>query len=227
MTSRVDQGFFSAWNPEMAYVLGFWFADGWMTQPDQDAFICFVSKDREHLELIGNIMHSEHHIHTQGEGCFRLPIGSKRLWNDLANLGGMPAKSLVVEMPSVPGHCIRQFIRGFVDGDGSLYWDTAQRRTPRINIVGGLLFLEKLAQVIHQETEIGIAKIRTHKSKAPFLAYSGVKAQVLAKWLYIPGELMLERKGKLAQEFATWELSKFGWKSQAVMTPRMRAILEW
>jgi hypothetical protein len=227
MTGHVNQEFFSIWNPEMAYVLGFWFADGWMTQPGNDAFICYVSKDREHLELIRNAMQSEHVIHSQGEGYFRLPIGSKRLWNDLAKLGGMPAKSLVAQMPSVPRECLRHFIRGFVDGDGSLYWDTTKRRTPRINIVGGLLFLEKLAQVIHQETEVGIAKIRTHKSKTPFLAYSGIKAQVLAKWLYIPGELMLERKGTLAQEFGTWELSKFGWKSQAVMTTRMREILEW
>jgi hypothetical protein len=49
----------------MAYVLGFWFADGWMTQPDKDACICFVSKDREHLELIRNDMQSEHLIHSQ------------------------------------------------------------------------------------------------------------------------------------------------------------------
>jgi hypothetical protein len=36
----------------------------------------------------------------------------------------------------------------------------------------------------------------------------------------------LERKAVIARQFETWELSKFGWKSQAIMTPKMRAILE-
>ena len=46
MTYAVNQAFFSTWTPEMAYVLGFWFADGWMGQPDRDLHIGFVSKDR-------------------------------------------------------------------------------------------------------------------------------------------------------------------------------------
>ncbi len=227
MTKLADRAFFSQWTPESAYVFGFWFADGSMTQPGKDHYVSFVSKDLEHLRLIRQVMQAEQKIYARPDGSYTLAIGSKQMWYDLLRLGGAPAKSLVAAMPYVPQTLMRHFIRGYVDGDGSLYWDTTQRRTPRINIVGGLSFLEKLAQVIHQDTDVGIAKIRTHKSKIPYLAYTGIKAQVLAKWLYIPGELRLERKGMLAQEFGTWELSKFGWKSQAAMTSRMREILEW
>jgi hypothetical protein len=198
-----------------------------MTQPGKDHYVSFVSKDLEHLRLIRQVMQAEQKIYARPDGSYTLAIGSKQMWYDLLRLGGAPAKSLVAAMPYAPQTLMRHFIRGYMDGDGSLYWDTTQRRTPRINIVGGLSFLEKLAQVIHQDTDVGIARIRTHKSKTPYLAYTGIKAQVLAKWLYIPGELMLERKGILAHEFGTWELSKFGWKSQAAMTSRMREILEW
>ena len=40
-----------------------------------------------------------------------------------------------------------------------------------------------------------------------------------------PGDLALERKAAIAQEFGKWELSKYGWKSQAIMTPGMLRIL--
>src|SRR5215469_17043461 len=227
MTRHADRAFFSQWTPESAYVFGFWFADGSMTQPGKDYCVSFVTKDVEHLRHIRQVLQAEQKIYARPDGCYTLSIGSKQMWHDLLRMGGAPAKSLVAPMPYVPPPLMRHFIRGYVDGDGSLYWDTARRRTPRINIVGGLSFLEKLARVIHEETEVGIARIRTHQSKAPFLAYSGIKAQVLAKWLYVPGELMLERRGMLAHEFGRWELSKFGWKSQAAMTARMREILEW
>ena len=226
MTRHTDRAFFSQWTPESAYVFGFWFADGSMTQPGKGYCVSFVTKDLEHLRLLQQVMQAEQKIYARPDGCYTLAIGSKQMWHDLLRLGGAPAKSLVAPMPDVPQTFRRHFIRGYVDGDGSLYWDTTRRRTPRINIVGGLAFLEKLARVIHEETDVGIARIRTHKSKTPFLAYSGIKAQVLAKWLYVPGELMLERKGMLAHAFGMWELSKFGWMSQAVMTSRMREILE-
>jgi hypothetical protein len=222
---QVSRGFFSAWNVEMAYVLGFWFADGWMSQPQHKASICFVSKDRDHLELVRKVMQSGHPIHQQGQGCFRLSIGSKQLWHDLYNLGGRPAKSLVAEMPSIPQPLIHHFVRGFVDGDGCLYWDNAQRRSPRMQLVGGVTFLQRLSQVIEQETGVSVARVRERVNKVPDITYSGIKAQVLAKWMYTSGDLALERKALLAQEFREWELSKFGWKSQAAITLRMQQIL--
>lgn len=226
MASKVNQQFFSTWSPNMAYILGFWFADGWITQPNTDALVCFVSKDREHLELIRDAMQSEHTIYPHGAGCFRLYIGSKQLWHDLYQLGGRPAKSLIARMPFVPQELIHHFVRGFVDGDGCLYWDTGQQRAvPRLNMFGGQEFLHQLALVLEQETGVSIAQVRVHRDKILVLAYSGIKAKVLVKWMYTPDDLALERKATLAQEFGKWELSKFGWKSQAVMTPRMQQIL--
>ncbi len=197
-----------------------------MTQPHSDASICFVSKDKDHLELVKQVMQSEHTIHSQGKGCFRLPIGSKRLWNDLYDLGGRPAKSLVAELPYIPQLYRRPFICGFVDGDGSLYWETVPRKRPMLFIIGGISFLGSLASIIDQETSVGVSPVRVNENNTPRLTYSGIKAQVLARWMYTSGDVMLERKWLLAQEFQTWELSKFGWKSQSVLTSRMREILE-
>jgi hypothetical protein len=222
---QVNRGFFSVWNTEMAYILGFWFADGWMSQPDTSCYITFTSADLDHLKAIQSLLASGQKIYARTGRCYDLTIGSKQLWRDLYRLGGRPAKSLIAEMPFVPQELVHHFVRGFVDGDGCLYWNALRRATPRIHIFGGQRFLQQLASVLDQETGVGVAQVRVHKKNVLVLSYPGIKAKVLAKWMYTPGDLALERKAALAQEFGKWELSKFGWKSQTVMTPRMRQIL--
>jgi len=225
MASRVNHDFFSSWSEAMAYVLGFWFADGWMTQPYRDASVCFVSKDRTHLEMIRGLMQSEHTIHSQGIGCFRLPIGSKKLWRDLTELGGCPAKSLVIAMPTIPSDYIRHFIRGYVDGDGTLYWEVSGRPAPGLGAVGGIGFLESLSRFLDEYVGVGKATVRTYANKAQFITYTGIKAKAIAMWLYSDTIIVLERKAILAVEFEAWQIYKFGWKSVASITPRMQQIL--
>jgi hypothetical protein len=225
MTYAINQAFFSTWTPEMAYVFGFWFADGWMGQPHGDLQIGFVSKDREHLRLIQSVMGSEHRLCARQGNCYTFRIGNKQMWDDLHKLGGIPAKSLVAEMPFIPKEYRRHFTRGYIDGDGTVRWDTSTRRRPHVSMVGGSLFLHQVAQMLEEETGVGVARVKIYGSKTPEIVYTGIKAMTLAKWLYSNTSLALERKAKVAHEFETWELSKFGWKSQAVMTPKMQAIL--
>jgi len=222
---QVNQNFFSDWNVDMAYILGFWFADGWMSQPDKDCRITFTSADLDHLKAIQLLLTSEQKIYARKGCCYDLTIGSKQLWHDLYRLGGRPAKSLIAEMPPIPHVLIHHFARGFVDGDGCLYWDNSQRRSPRMQIFGGVTFLQQFSQTIEQETGVSAARVRERVNRVADLTYSGIKAKVLVKWMYTPGDLALERKAMLAQEFREWELSRFGWKSQAAITPRMQQIL--
>ena len=122
---QVNRDFFSVWNTEMAYILGFWFADGWMSQPDTSCHITFTSADLDHLKAIQLLLASEQKIYARTGRCYDLTIGSKQLWHDLYRLGGRPAKSLIAEMPFVPQELVHHFVRGFVDGDavytGMLY----------------------------------------------------------------------------------------------------------
>ncbi|HEY6542391.1 MAG TPA: hypothetical protein VIZ18_15715 [Ktedonobacteraceae bacterium] len=226
MTKQANRAFFSEWTPDMAYVLGFWFADGWMSQPGRDAFIVFVCKDLDHLQRIGQVMGAAQKIYARKDGCYQLSIGSKQMWSDLYRLGGIPAKSLVARVPYVPPGFMRHFVRGFGDGDGTLYWETSPRRRPAMAMWGGVRFLEDIASVLDQETGVGVAAVRSYSGETPRIAYAGIKAKVLAKWLYAGAGLALERKALIARQFASWELSKFGWKSHAVTTPKMRRILD-
>ncbi|MDE1919118.1 MAG: LAGLIDADG family homing endonuclease [Patescibacteria group bacterium] len=59
----LNHDFFKTWSPEMAYVLGFFAADGSMIRNKRDGhFIEFTITDRIVLEMIRNAVGSTHKI---------------------------------------------------------------------------------------------------------------------------------------------------------------------
>ena len=53
---------------------------------------------------------------------YRLQLGSKDMFSDLIQLGFMPNKSLILHFPKVPGIYLGDFVRGYFDGDGCVYF---------------------------------------------------------------------------------------------------------
>lgn len=121
----LNQDFFKTWSSEMAYVLGFFAADGGMIQNQRGAcFIEFTSTDRIVLEHVQRVTGSNHRIsvrvrnNVKWKMSYRLQIGSKEWFSDLLRLGFTPNKSLILAFPDVPETCIGDFVRGYFDGDG-------------------------------------------------------------------------------------------------------------
>jgi len=123
----LNQDFFKKWTPEMAYVLGFFTADGNMLQhKNGGCYMEFYSTDRVIIEYVKTVLKSHHKIalrdrsklNSKWKKAYRLQVGSKVMFNDLLNLGLVPNKSLVLQMPKVPKEFLRHFIRGYFDGDG-------------------------------------------------------------------------------------------------------------
>lgn len=113
----------------MAYVLGFFAADGTMIANNRGAhFIEFHSTDRELIEVIKNLLGSNHKIamrdrkNDKWKLGYRLQIGSKEMFNDLLNLGFVSNKSLVISFPKIPQIFFADFVRGYFDGDGCVYF---------------------------------------------------------------------------------------------------------
>jgi hypothetical protein len=121
----VNPKFFSVWNPEMAYVLGYFTADGCMLVNKRGAhFIEFTSIDIELLLLVQKALGSNHAISVRNRFAFpqnvgyRLQIGCKEIFKDLLTLGLTPAKSNTLRLPLIPVECFNHFVRGYFDGDG-------------------------------------------------------------------------------------------------------------
>lgn len=120
----VNQQFFDNWSPEMAYVLGFFAADGCLTvNPRGSKYIEFVSTDNDVLRKIRKTMGSKHKIGPKNEAqkgkkAFRLQIGSQYIFERLETLGFSVCKSKSIQFPAVPKDVLRHFVRGNFDGDG-------------------------------------------------------------------------------------------------------------
>ena len=117
------------WSPEMAYVLGFFTADGNMIKNKRGAhFIEFQITDLDLLEDIKEALGSNHKISTRRKNilnkkwkdAYRLQIGSKQIFNDLLKLGLTPNKSKTIDLPHIPDKYFSHFVRGYFDGDGCI-----------------------------------------------------------------------------------------------------------
>jgi hypothetical protein len=109
----------------MAYVLGFFLADGSLTiNPRGSKYLDFTSTDQDIMEKIRAVLGSNHKIGAmKPKGKMRkiryhLQIGSKKMFADLMRLGITVRKSKKEKMPPVPNKLFAHFIRGFFDGDG-------------------------------------------------------------------------------------------------------------
>lgn len=147
----------------MAYVLGFFAADGSMVKNRRGGcYVEFQITDRDILLLIQKAFGSNHAIsvRNRAEGhstIYRFQLGSKRLFTDLEKHGFTQKKSKTLVMPIVPRRFLGDFIRGYFDGDGCVYFKKLQfadRKNPRpiLQIVftcGNRDFLVRLRGVLH------------------------------------------------------------------------------
>lgn len=111
----------------MAYVLGFFAADGYITMNHRGGgFWCIEIKDKLHLQKIRKFIHSDHKISIRKRKGgkytnYRLQIGSIEMCNDLENLGYFKKKTNNLSLPKVPNQYFSDFVRGYFDGDGNVW----------------------------------------------------------------------------------------------------------
>ncbi|MBP7805071.1 MAG: hypothetical protein KA052_02535 [Candidatus Pacebacteria bacterium] len=124
-SKAVDADFFKTWNSDMAYILGFLYADGNVTKNTRGGeYLSFYSADRGILADMRKKMKSKHKLSKRSTltGCvYRIQIGSKEIVSDLSKIGLRETKVYRMQFPSVPKEYIPDFIRGFFDGDGNVW----------------------------------------------------------------------------------------------------------
>eukprot|EP01084_Bolivina_argentea_P127341 225226_1 len=127
---QCNSSFFKSWNPSMAYWLGFLFADGNVHHTHSNSVIQLALKciDYEHVAKLKKALNSTYKLgfhKTNFQTCATShQIYDKSLALDLINLGCIPKKSLTLEWPqNIPDPYIHHFVRGYFDGDGSIYFN--------------------------------------------------------------------------------------------------------
>ena len=158
-----DDDFFEVIDTEAkAYWLGFIYADGCILEQyrgdrlkSMGLEIGLAIVDEGHLEklrrdlnMTNNVKEKIVRLNGKEIKVCRLFVYSTKMCRDLIDKGCHPRKSLTLTFPTreqVPDHLLNHFVRGYIDGDGSIMWDTNGRRG-RINIIGTQEFLEGMVE---------------------------------------------------------------------------------
>lgn len=195
---RSVETFFDTWNPNMAYILGFFASDGTMYKNKRGScYIAFCSTDKELIILLKKIMRVSNKIEiykAKKENWklrYTLQIGSKKIYDGFLKLGFTPNKSLTLVFPDIPNNVLAHFIRGYFDGDGCAYYGCIKRKNRtgyakhlQINLrCGSKKFLESVQKKLMQLIFIKPGSLYWH-SGAFSLAYSGKDVVKLYGFLY-------------------------------------------
>lgn len=188
---NINQDYFKTWSRNMAYMFGFWCADGCIyggkmfdiTVHKKDKYI--IKKFAEELNYEGSLYD---YVDRQAA---RLNFSCVVIYKDLIALGGQENKSLTLEFPKVPKEYLPDFIRGYFDGDGC----ACRIKGNRLNASfcsGSKKFLNSLLQILHDEAGIEGGSIDYNNYKLTFGKKDSIK---LGNYMYKDNpELFLLRK---------------------------------
>ena len=160
----INHNYFKEWSPNMAYILGFWFADGCISSK-RIFSIKLHKKDKYLLEKIMKDMGSNKPLYGVDRKYCCLSISSKNIYEDIVKLGGKERKSLDVEFPVIPQKYMSYFIRGLWDGDGSIFRVYERKHYKSSYTCGSKLFLEGLKNALCNNIPNLNPKIYERKNK--------------------------------------------------------------
>jgi hypothetical protein len=137
----------------MAYIFGLWCADGCIyngkifdiTLHKKDKYI--LKKIAKELDYQGNLID---YVDRQAS---RINFSCVVIYNDLISLGGSECKNLTLAFPQIPKEYLADFIRGYFDGDGSI-WNVKGNRINTSFYSGSKKFLLELLKILKEYAEI-------------------------------------------------------------------------
>lgn len=126
---QINQDFFKTWSSKMAYVLGYFVADGCISvsegRKNNPYTFNITSVDLYHLGKIKKALKSEYKISKKSGSsnniAYQIQVRNLILCRDLIELGIYPRKTYNLGPIKILDKYFSDFVRGFFDGDGSVY----------------------------------------------------------------------------------------------------------
>jgi hypothetical protein len=190
---RVNHNFFSKNSIDMFYILGLFFADGYISMNRKSKMIglSLHKKDVKLVKKIRKILQLDKKLYID-RNQIGFQIFSEEMYNTLTKWGCIRNKSLTMLFPSIPSKYLFHFIRGYLDGDGSVFINNRNQLYSNFTS-GSLIFLQKLNKIIKDNLNIE-GKIYYKKGNCYFLVFSTSKTKVLLKSIYKDKSLFMKRK---------------------------------
>jgi DNA-binding transcriptional regulator WhiA len=149
-------------NEYSAYWLGFIYADGYLSH--KELGIQLQKDDHEHLKKFNKCLNGNIPVtflekqpryikekHTGTSYLCSIRVFSTEVTKDLNNLGATPKKSMIIDFPSLDNDYLTWcFIRGFFDGDGSIYYDKLRNEFRGKVTSGSPKFLKSFSEFLNK-----------------------------------------------------------------------------
>jgi hypothetical protein len=207
----VDENYFKIIDTQdKAYWLGFLYADG--SVGNKHIGLKLSIKDYNHIIKFSDCLKSTYVINKIinkngfgiGNECCQIKIYNKSMVNDLINLGCIKNKSKTLMFPKEYfKECLmRHFIRGYFDGDGSIYYSIEKKYKylkPVVSFTGTLDVLQNIKNILVPNSNINVRK---YKDKDIYdLKIGGLNyIKDIYKYFYNDSEMYLDRKKEKFEE---------------------------
>lgn len=199
-------------NHNGAWLLGIYAADGYLpsTRGAQNRVILSLQKkDRDSVEMIKNEFQYTGEIHeylsTNGRPFVSLAFTSKKIRKTMEFYGIVNNKTFKLErIPDLPFEYKIDFIRGFFDGNGSLY-ELEKEKKVRMKIVCvSRLLLEDINIFLSENYSVTLRNIhidKRYKYDTYYITYNKKDSFILGKIFYDNDYISLLRKKKRYFEY--------------------------
>lgn len=193
--------FFEKDSEELYYFLGFIAADGYIS--DNEIELTLNEKDIKILEKLRDlIVPDKPLIYRKNTKSYMLKISCKKRIPEFKKFYSMTTnnKHKEIKFPLIKKQYIKHFIRGYIDGDGSIGTAKAYRDDKiyigiRLRILGNLNFLKELNNQTKNFVKHKTNSIRKKGTENVYeITYNFSTANALLEWLYKDSNIYLERK---------------------------------
>lgn len=203
------------WKPELAYAIGLLVTDGNLSKDGRH--INFRSSEIDLLNTFKKCLNLKNKIgHTDNQRGYRVQFGNVQFYNWLLKIGLTPAKTHTIGEIKIPDLYFRDFLRGHLDGDGSI---TAY--TDRYNIYRGRTYVNKRLFVRFTSA----SEIHTNWLYKKINTILGIKGAVIYKPPATPNRVPM-RDIKFAKKESIKLLQQIYYKNDLPCLKRKRVIAE-
>lgn len=123
---------------------------------------------------------------------------SRHMCKSLENLGVVRNKSLELKFPNIDKNLYSHYLRGYFDGDGSVYQYIKNENNKKITLTftSTEQFCKRLKEIVENQLGIycGIYDASCHNGITKVASLSGISAVKLLNWMYKDADLYLQRK---------------------------------
>lgn len=216
-THPIDESLFLDETTVSYYMLGVISSDGFVSNKPKMRYFSIVSKDKDWLEQIVSRVSPMRPIKKMGS-AWVVKFNNVKIVEWLCGLGCKEKKSLTLDFPKIPPSYIRDYVRGYFEGDGSIsvgFYDKVKKeKAYKYSYMtayicsGSKLFIDSLSAILEGQgfqnkvttTMSGGSKLVPQKSKTYRVSFSGKKALRFVNWMYYEEPaIFLPRKFELVK----------------------------